>query len=275
MHLSRIGLIILFCFLLCAGSVAAQETFDHEYKLLKVVLEKHVANGRINYARLLLERSNLDEVVRTFEALKKKEYETFSQDQKRAFWINAYNLFVLRVVIDNYPIKSKEEFSNYPKNSPMNIEGAWNDKTFKSPLGKVTLNRVQNDLLPSMGQPYWIFAVCNGTKGAPDLAPEPYLASRLADQLDKAAERFVRNPEKVAFDQAGKTITISKYLQIHGQGLIAKLYAPDLYKRRDKLEIALLNLFIRHGDPALTPFVRGNLYNILWQTQDWSLNDVL
>jgi hypothetical protein len=269
-------ILILGMLLIILASISmAAEPFDQDYKLLSNVLGKFAAKGSVNYAGLTLDRAQLDEFIDRIGSLGKNEYEGFSMDQKRAFWINAYNAMVLRAVIDRYPIKKTEGYMKYPDPSPMNIEGFWVAIRFKSPLGPVTLSRIENDILPGLGQPFFLFAICNGTKGAPGLSNEPYLGSTLSKQLDAAASRFMRDPERVTVDIAAGAITLTKYLELNGSKLIGKFYSPDLYRNRDKIEVAIMNLMIQHGDRKNAAFIRGNRFTIGWKPLDWTLNDIL
>jgi len=263
------------CAVFAATSAFAKEPFDQDYKALAEVLAKRVKNGRVNYAALYLDRKPLDEVVKAFGKLDEKEFSAFTLDQKRAFWINAFNAFVLRVVIDNYPVKPGKTYSKFPDNSPMNIKGAWNDVRFKSPVGKVTLNQIENNILPSLGQPYFVFAVSNGTKGGGELASEPYLARDLDARLMEAADGFLKNPENVQVIQNGKVLQLSRYLRQHGQKFIPKFFQPEQFRKRGKMEVALLNLLLKHGDKELASTIRLNRFSFRWREMDWSLNDAL
>jgi hypothetical protein len=72
-----------------------------------VVLKDYVNDdGRVNYKQLKAGREKLDAFVHSISKLDKDIYEKRSQVQKIAFWINAYNTLTLRIIIDNYPIKS-------------------------------------------------------------------------------------------------------------------------------------------------------------------------
>ena len=50
-------------------------------------------------------------------------YAQWSCDQKKAFWLNAYNALVLQTVVDHYPIHGTAK--EYPPNSVRQIPGAF------------------------------------------------------------------------------------------------------------------------------------------------------
>ncbi|MBI1390625.1 MAG: DUF547 domain-containing protein, partial [bacterium] len=62
-------------------------------------------DGMVNYRGLKADRAALDRFVASLGSLDAAVYESWSDDFKIAFWINAYNALTLRVIIDHYPIK--------------------------------------------------------------------------------------------------------------------------------------------------------------------------
>ena len=51
-------------------------------------------------------------------------------ERQLAFWINAYNAFVLRTVIDHYPIAGRAAI--YPRNSIRQSPGSFEKRTFRA-----------------------------------------------------------------------------------------------------------------------------------------------
>lgn len=257
-----------------APPAIADPDWDHTYADYGAVLQKFVTdNGRVNYAGLKLGREGLDDFVKAVDKLDDDDYEVFTKDQKRAFWINVHNALVLRVVIDNYPIPPKEGYSRYPESSPMNIEGAWREE-FDSPVGDVTLSRIEGDILPDLAEPYFVFAISKGTIGGPRLAREPYTPENLTAQLETAAERYFRDENHVNV-QDEQLIRLSNFLRIHAKRFVGRHYRVDQFPRRDKTDIALMNMILKYGDPNLAAPIRKNLFRIEWVEPDKTLNDVL
>ena len=52
------------------------------------------------------------------------------RNKQLAFWINAYNAFVLRTVIDYYPINGRAAM--YPRNSIRQVAGAFEKRPFRA-----------------------------------------------------------------------------------------------------------------------------------------------
>ena len=66
------------------------------------------------------ERARLDGYI---GQLATTSIEKLSRDEQLAFWLNAYNAFVLQTVINNYPIHGRT--ATYPENSIRQIPGAF------------------------------------------------------------------------------------------------------------------------------------------------------
>jgi len=103
-----------------------------------------------------------------------------------AFWINAYHATVFAAVLHG--------------ESPETLAGRarmyhWFGQILAGK--RRTLDEVQIILdRYASADPRIHLAICNGTRGAPRLAVEPYTADRLDAQLVSAARRFVDDPER-------------------------------------------------------------------------------
>ncbi|HQI18514.1 MAG TPA: DUF547 domain-containing protein, partial [Leptospiraceae bacterium] len=87
---------LLLC-LIWVSSLGAQT------RELDRVLRTHVADGRVNYKALkddpLFERS-VQRLAQVNPGTLK------SQSERLAFWINVYNAFTLKLIVDHYPVAS-------------------------------------------------------------------------------------------------------------------------------------------------------------------------
>lgn len=62
-----------------------------------------VSNGKVAYSKINDNQENLNSLLKLAESV------SVSKDDAnvyQAFWINAYNLTVIKGIIDNYPIKA-------------------------------------------------------------------------------------------------------------------------------------------------------------------------
>ena len=73
---------------------------------LDQILDVNVRDGLVYYRALKSDRGRLDRYVASLN-VPAATYGGWTPDQQIAFWLNAYNAFVLETVIDNYPIRGR------------------------------------------------------------------------------------------------------------------------------------------------------------------------
>jgi hypothetical protein len=148
------------------------------------VLKNYVDDdGMVNYAALSKDREPLDQYI---QSLENPETQGWSEQDWIAFWINAYNARTLQVIIDHYPTEGIRK-----------IRGAWTK--LKVPiLGKErTLDEIEHKILRKQyAEPRIHMALVCAAKSCPTLRPEPYVASRLDEQLADQSRDFLSHPDR-------------------------------------------------------------------------------
>src|SRR5262245_53335117 len=116
---------------------AADRPHTAEMATYASLLERFVDDdGLVDYAGLRRAKSDVDEVCALFPQTDLETSSTVA-NQRVAYWLNVYNSFVLKLVVDNYPIQPSEGKTKYPANSIRQIPGAWEHIKFPSRLGEV------------------------------------------------------------------------------------------------------------------------------------------
>lgn len=111
--------------------------------------------------------------------------------EKLAFYINAYNYFALKMVVDNWPVSGIKDIGNLFRPVWKKPAGRINGKT-------VTLEQIEHAILQTLGEPRIHFAIVCASMSCPDLRSEAYIASRLDQQLDDQTRVFLANKTKGA-----------------------------------------------------------------------------
>jgi hypothetical protein len=253
----------------CAGARA--DGFDHDYATYAEVLKRHVRYPRVDYAALQAHRTLLDRLVAEFDSTAARSEPGWGRDRRMAFWINAYNAFTLRVVVDHYPIRGSW-LSLYPRSSIRQIGGVWTDITWRAAGRTVTLDDIEHRILrPTFRDARIHFAVNCASVSCPPLAVEPYRAATLDEQLDAAARRFLASPEGLRV--SGDTLQVSSLFKWYGDDFIAE-YAALVSGRRDAGERAVLGAIVRFGPARAAEIARAGKARITYLPYDWSLNDI-
>jgi hypothetical protein len=270
-----VGSFIVSCFL-CPETLNArdkQQGFD--YSDYAAVLKNNVDdNGMVNYRQLNAGPQSLKSFASELITLNRKDFEKWKDNEKIAFWLNAYNALTLKVIIDNYPIKSSFFKSLiYPDNSIRQIEGVWDEIKFNVMGQKLTLGHIEHKILRvKFDKPRIHMAMVCAAMGCPPLRNEPYTGEKLDEQLDDQTNHFLANPEKFKIDKAGNNIYLSPIFKWFGKDFINK-YAPENnIGRHNKKESAALNFIASYLENSQKKFVLSGGFRIKYLDYDWSLN---
>jgi hypothetical protein len=191
---------------LLALLVGAVPTFDHAHGAWSSVLGRHVRDGRVDYAGLSRARGDLDAYLATLQGVTREGYATWNREERLAFWINAYNAYTIRLVLDHYPVSSIKKIGGLFK-SPFAIEFI----PLRGLRGKdLSLNDVEHEILRrEFDEPRIHFAIVCASKGCPPLRAEAYRAADLDRQLDENARAFLADREKNRIDLENRTLYLS------------------------------------------------------------------
>src|SRR5262245_11798649 len=171
-------------FLLSACALAAmpgaQEpaAFDHSHAAWTQILKAHVRDGGFDYAKLKQDRQAFDAYLGALRAVTPEALAGWSDKQRFAFWINAYNAHCIQKVIDNYPLKSIRK-----------LDGAFGlntvfDKAFiklQAQKGEeLSLNDIEHKILRAKFKDARLHAAINcASKSCPPLRAEAFTADKL------------------------------------------------------------------------------------------------
>ena len=239
-------------------------------------LSAHVdGQGIVNYTGLKADRKGLDAFVSSLAALDPELFGKWSDKEKIAFWINAYNALTLRVIIDNYPIKASF-FSalRFPQNSIRQIKGVWDEIQFPVMGRKMTLDNIEHDTLRSQfDEPRIHVALVCAALGCPPLRNEPYISAKLESQLDDQARRFFKDPDKFRVDrEEGRGLSFV-YLQLVWGRFRQSLRSGKGFPGKGETERAVLNFASNHLDRDEKSYLEKGGYSISYLPYDWSLNE--
>lgn len=121
-----------------------------------------------------------------------------SPDEKKAFYINAYNACAIATVLDRYPTKSI-----------LDIDGAFKKVTHKVGGEMLTLDAIENKLREGKDSRIHFAIVC-ASRSCPPLAAKAYVPATLAADLDRQGRAFVRDASKNEIDRGKGRIALSK-----------------------------------------------------------------
>lgn len=190
--------ILIVVTILLTQFVAAQHVSDF-FSGTDIFLKKHVANGKVDYQAI---KNNTTELDSLLEIASKLTVSKNNPATYQAFYINAYNLAVIKGIVNNYPVKS-----------PLDIKGFFDKINYQFAGSKLTLNDLENKMLreafPSEARFHFVL-VCAGL-GCPPLISNAYLPETLENQLQKQTVLALNNPEFIKVK--GNKIALSQLFE--------------------------------------------------------------
>lgn len=157
------------------------------------LLKKYVdANGHVNYKGFKSEQAQLEKYLDILRAAHPNT-EKWSKDERLAYWINAYNAFTVELIVKNYPCKSIKDLGGaiYKVNTP------WDIKFITIQGITYDLNNIEHGIIrKEFNEPRIHFAVNCASVSCPILRNEAFVASRLNEQLDDQARKFINDKSK-------------------------------------------------------------------------------
>ncbi|MBI1228078.1 MAG: DUF547 domain-containing protein [Bacteroidetes bacterium] len=213
------------------------------------LLKKHVrSDGFVDYKGMVRDSAELNNYLHLLESSHPQRI--WSKAEQKAFWINAYNAYTVKLIVDHYPVASIKDI----KNGIPFVNTVWDIKFIKIQGEEYDLNAIEHGILRKNFPDGRIHAAVNcASYSCPPLRAEAYVADRLESQLDDAMRRFVNDPlrNRVGADKAELSA-------------IFNWFGGDFKKDAGSVQ-AFVNRF------AETPMGEGAQVSYL--DYDWSLNE--
>ncbi len=235
--------------------------FDQSHKLFSEVLASFVKDGKVNYKGLKNDPGKLQEYINQVSSVSEKTLNSWSKNQKLAYWINAYNAFTLKIIIDYYPIKSIKK-----------IKGGkvWDRVKFKAGGNNQTLNDIEHKRLRAeLKEPLIHFAINCASIGCPVLSNEAYKAENLYEHMKRSAEELLKNRDQFRIDYQAEKIYFSK---------IFKWFRDDFDKFKEvssyKKNNGIVSFATKYLPKARADFIKNNKLDVKFLHYDWNLNEL-
>ena len=232
--------LFLIAFILFANVIFSQTTtlfFEQSNEFFK---DNTSTDGKVNYSRLKKSPGELLYILGNIEKLK---LETTGQETLIAFWINAYNLVLIKNVLDNYPLKS------------VNFVNDFFDKTTLICNQEISLTDIEGKLKTITKDPGINFVLSNGSNTLPRLMNAAFLPETVTYQITYAVKSTINKPGFFKVDKDNNTIELPKMFEANKKEFVTTYFN----------EIDFLNIFLDKKLDNKLKIVKGSF--------DLSLND--
>lgn len=236
--------ILVMLFVAPAALPAKIGAWQREYDAL---LKKYVENGSVRYAAWKANRADLVALDRVVNAIGNESPEGLSRNEQLAFYINAYNAWTIRLVLDKYPIKSVKEHSL--------LWGIFTRKLIRLGGKKMSLNYLEKEIiLKRFKDSRAHFAINCASRSCPPLNAGAYEGQSLDQELNQRTKSFTMNSLGVQPGKDGQSVKVSR---------IFKWYDEDFKRSGGTVD------FINHARPQSLP----SDTKLEYQEYDWGLNE--
>jgi hypothetical protein len=264
-------LTVAVCLLAASSPVQDRQSRAVSRNVYDEVLDLYVRDGYVYYRALKLERAKFDAYV---ASLSTAVIDSASKEERLAFWLNVYNALVLRTVIDRYPIPQRT--GDYPRHSIRQIPGAFERVLHRVAGRTITLDQIEQTILPTFHDPRVYLALGRGAVGGGRLRSEAFSAGRLEAQLKEVADECVSRAQCVQIDREANLVSVSAIFSWREEDFVSAYAesAPEAFGSRSPIERAVLTFV----EPKLLTiereFLVKNQFQVAFTPFDWSLNDL-
>ncbi len=241
---SSFGALLLGAIFLASVAVTQADNSPKWIGTYNSLLGKYVTSSGVKYAAWKGNAADLQALQQVVDGIAQEKISGNKKEQL-AFYINAYNAWILHEALGKYPTKSvKDLLFTFFTSQRIKVAGE-----------PMSFSHLEKDVVrPKFGDPRVHFALNCASRSCPPLNPEAFRGDKLDAQLDKLATAFVNSPKGVDYSTEKKTAALSAIF--------------DWYKDDFKAAggpVGFVNK--RRSEPL------PNDTKITYQTYDWSLNE--
>lgn len=244
--------LILLTVVACSATERKTVANAPSHEIWNELTKKHVReNGMVDYKGFLADKAKL-QVYLDLLSNNAPDKSKWSREEQLAYWINAYNAFTIKLIIDNYPLESIQDL--HPTFKIPGVNTVWHKKFFKIGGEEASLDQIEHDILrKEFDEPRIHFAINCASFSCPPLRNEAFTADKLEKQLVEMATQFINdnNRNQISTNEA----EVSK---------IFSWFTKDFTKKGSLREYLNKYSKVKLKEDA----------DIDYMDYDWSLNDI-
>ena len=219
----------------------AQPGWVSEYGRL---LSKYATPNGVKYAAWKASAADMQALQGVVDAIASDNVGALGQKEQLAFYLNAYNAWILHQALEKYPTKSVKD-ALFTFFTSKRIKVAGQQSSFK---------RLEDDIIRAkFNEPRIHVALNCASQSCPPLLSEPFRADKLDAQFEKLAKGFVNSDRGVRLSADKSTAELSQIFE----------WYKDDFKGG-----GVLDFINKRRSTPLPPGVK-----ISYQKYDWGLNE--
>ena len=248
-RLAQTSLFLLFTFSFAHANDASQVA-----DLWDAILEKHHGKGTLEGIPVaLLDYRAIQKDPQWTELIDALEKANIPADNTaaKAFWLNAYNILAVKLVLSEYPVESIKKVGPWYKQ-------AWDVKAGYVDGKKYSIGHIEHKIIRKMGDPLVHAGIVCASLSCPNLFPKAYRPENVNNRLEQQMRTFLSKTEKGARFQ-GNTLYVS---------LIFELFEEDFEQSHGSVRA-----FLKEYLPNKLSKRLNEDTDLEYLDYNWSLND--
>ncbi|HXO21924.1 MAG TPA: DUF547 domain-containing protein [Thermoanaerobaculia bacterium] len=253
----------LFALLLLAVALAPAAALspgsEPDYSAWQVLLTKYYDPAKgMSYRALKAQDAGALNSLR--QRLGEVDPKLLSRPEQLAYWINLYNVNVVSIVVEHYPVESIRDIST----DPIIRLNVFKKDSLKVKGGALSLDAVENEKIRGFKDPRIHFAINCAAESCPSIRTEPYVGARIGEQLDDQARKFLNGPHGVKLIRDGGDLVVhtTKIMDWFG----------DDFDQWGGGRLAFLRKYVS-PDKAKQIEAAGKNVKLVYDPYSWKLND--
>jgi hypothetical protein len=248
--------------------------FPHE--LMDEIQSKLVdEQGLVDYDALDAQPATLEKYVAYLQKYSPKSHPALfpTQNDKLAYYMNAYNAFVLYGVIQNYPgIASVNDVQVEGGIKLKEGQGFFYAQKFQMGGEEINLYALENDIIRKFGDPRIHAAINCASLGCPLLPQHAFHPDKLDQELDQVTRLYLAEARNLKVDDAARAVYLNHIQDWYGEDF--KDYVAQKTGKPAK-QVSVLEYNTLYTDGELKAAVERALaggYKLVFVDYDWGLN---
>jgi hypothetical protein len=191
----RVLLAAALC-VVCAANSQAQNWMESYNRLLG----KYATSGGVKYAAWKGNAADMQALQAVVDGIAKESVSGLDKRQQLAFYVNAYNAWILREALAKYPTASvKDTFFSFFTAKKITVAGQ-----------KTSFKALEDNVIRKLGDPRIHFALNCASRSCPPLNREAFSAPKLEEQFEKMSKGYANSERGVKYSAESKAAQLSK-----------------------------------------------------------------
>ena len=247
--MKRFTIILFGCLLISLSACFSVKDVDSNSKPVShaafdSLLQKYVnTEGWVNYEGFIRDSVAFNVYLNNLSKNHPND-KNWSPNEQKAYWINAYNAFTIKLICDHYPVGSIKDIQ---RGIPL-VSDTWQIEFIKIEGKTYTLNNIEHGILrPKFNDPRVHAAINCASRSCPKLLNKAFISEKLDAQLDLIMKNFINDITRNKIFSSQKAVLSKIFTWFSGDfkknnpSVIAFINKFSTIKLDEKAEISYLD----------------------------------